>query len=374
MSDKWVCIDDESEAALGPYLTALNSGPTGIQIERASIQDIGPLIDGLKQYNALGFLIDLRLDEVASQSGTKAAFRGLTLAQELRTRMTEGEIQSLPLVLWSVDRKLRSSWDGDNTGHDLFDRVYVKDKDVGHNPMLVANELSSLSTGYANLRRRVGVGYSHFWKTLGIEEDEASGLDPRISEDLAGRERHFAHEWARFIMGQLIDRPGPLISEDLLAARLGIDRSKSLAWPKLQQRITVECGYDGVFADGWKRWWSHRLDAWWRALPFSPGPLRKITATDRVAFLCNNLNDNGLTAAPPILSGYSEHYWVICKGLDMPLDVSDGVVAVLPDLKAWQDRPYLSFKAALDRTGRPKWRPHPFEEARLRAAAQAIEE
>ena len=370
MREAWVCIDDETATTLRPYLAALEETSAGITLGRVALGDIGAMIDTLKATRAVGYLIDLRLDEIADEHGGKVAYRGLTLAQELRTRMTEGELQQLPLVLWSVDWKLSKSWYGDDTGHDLFDRVYVKDKDVVDNSEQTARELASLSKGYRRLADSVAQGIEGFWLALAASGDARQSLDPRITEGLALRERHIPHEWSHYTLKHLIDRPGPLIPEELLLARLGINRETSPDWKQLlQAEIGPACGYAGVFSDGWPRWWAYRLEEWWRNLAGSPGDLRTLRAGERVQTLRKTFPYKRLEAAKPIEDGYGDRFWTLCMGLRQPLDTGDGVVAMAADLRAWQDRPYLSMKAALERIGRPDWRPHPFEEARVRAAA-----
>ena len=57
-------------------------------------------------------------------------------------------------------------------------------------------------------------------------------LDVRLANHFKNV-KYPTHEYALFILRELIERPGPLISEELLSARLGIDRDNSPDWIKL---------------------------------------------------------------------------------------------------------------------------------------------
>ena len=64
------------------------------------------------------------------------------------------------------------------------------------------------------------------------------------------------------IFVQALVQPGMLISEDLLATRLGIDRSSSAVGNGLRE-ATSAVFYSGVAADSFVLWWARGLEAWW---------------------------------------------------------------------------------------------------------------
>jgi hypothetical protein len=87
-------------------------------------------------------------------------------------------------------------------------------------------------------------------------------LDVRIQEYFKSK-AHTVHELARFILRDLIGRPGLLIEEIRLAARLGIDVENSSDWAKLLN-LLEEYKYTGPFNQAWPRWWAYGIEKeWW---------------------------------------------------------------------------------------------------------------
>lgn len=378
MSAKWVCIDDDKANIIQPYLDQLSAAAKANQaaaqagetldFDRWQPSPLDKLLERLQAADPDGVLIDLRLDEVANEAGERVAFRGLTFAQELRTRMTEGGQRAIPIVLWSVDGKLQSSYAADNTGHDLADRVYVKDRDVVHRSGVAAAEMLALEAGYKAVAGAVAGGPSAVWKLLDLQDDEVAELDGRILEGLLARNRQVAHEWASLIVRELLERPGPLVDDAIVAARLGVDPN-STDWPALWTLVHEKAGYSGVFSLGWPRVWNHRMIGWWESIAGENAIIQRLPAVTRVEVLKRALGLD-LRPAEPIAQDYSTRYWTLCRGYKRALDPADGVLALVPDLKPWQDKYYLSVQAALERVGRDEgWRPHVLELPRLDALA-----
>lgn len=367
MSDNWVCIDDDKEEVIQPLLDGITAADGAVTFDRWRPEPLAELLVRFAKADPAGVLIDLRLDEVANEAGERVTFRGLTFAQELRTRMTEGGQRPIPVVLWSVDAKLKSSYAGDNTGHDLADRVYLKDQDIVEGVDRVAREMKALQFGYKAL---IGIRQpGDLWPLLGLAQNEESRLDARIIDPLVVLEQQVAHEWASLIVRDLLERPGALIDEDLCAARLGVNRA-SEDWPQLWTALHADCGYLGVMHEGWPRIWMHRLRDWWEVRSEAAPDLEPLTAAARVAQLQAVTGLERLRPAAPILQDYSSRFWTLCRGHQRPLDPADGVVALVPDLKPWQEKYYLSMDAALRRLGRNQgWRPDSLELPRVGAAA-----
>jgi len=78
--------------------------------------------------------------------------------------------------------------------------------------------------------------------------------------------------------------------------------------------------------------------------------LRSLPASERVAFLQKSFGLKKIVPAKPITQGYSERFWTVCKATDLPLDPRDGLIVQTRNSKVWQDKPYVSMKAALDGT------------------------
>ncbi len=132
MTYRFICIDDGKPREIEPLLKTLQDRSKGkITIERKRPAPFEDLVVTIRQADPDGLILDLRLDEEADPEGHRARYRGTTLAQDLRTRMSEGDIRSIPIALWSIDWKLKNSFLRDDTVQDLFDQVYDKEMEVG---------------------------------------------------------------------------------------------------------------------------------------------------------------------------------------------------------------------------------------------------
>jgi hypothetical protein len=250
-------------------------------------------------------------------------------------------------VLLSTFDKLRQSYNRDETSHDLFDRIYTKEN-VGEEAQRISAELCALVKGY---RRIIDGRDSHIplHQLLGLPECYASVLDVRMKEIFPEDEPKPTHKYALFILKELIDVPGPLIDELVLAARLGIDIEHSEDWERLKSEFLNSCAYQGPFSEAWPRWWSILLEQWWGTLEGAAEPLPFLNASARVEILKKNIRLEGLQAAEPIEQGYSSKFWTICQARKHPLDPMDGFMIQSREHHPWQERQYVSKIAALYR-------------------------
>lgn len=348
-------------------------GDDELQIEPVYPSSFGEQRKWLREEEPDGVILDLWLDKYApppgQESQEKQDYRALSLAQELRTRATERNVGEFPIVLFSYDNKLDYSYNRDDTGHDLFDLKCLKGslEEFGNKSKEVATRLVSLSKGYKKIldaRSRKGGEGAQFYRFLGYDTDPGF-LDPRILAYFEGRETPIpAHEYARFILTQLLESPdhlkhpleisGPLIPEDILAARLGVDVEQSDGWNQVLNSLPEEIRYSGPFSEGWERWWASPVEEWWESLPRSSSPLRRVEAEQRVEILKEDLGIDGLTAATPIVEAYSSEFWTVCQGsrtskpVKDPLDPIDGFTLSRKDKKPWQDELYISEERAIE--------------------------
>lgn len=357
MPINYICIDDENTAALKPSLDLIEQN-ADIKIDLIEPEKLENSIDNINKKPPDGLILDLRLDK-------KVGYRGPTVAQELRTRMAEGGLRSFPIVLWSVDENLQSSFNRDDTAQDLFDSIYTKD---GIESDQMACELISFVNGYNFINEQLGGGNTEIYKMLGLGNDDSEMLDPRIGDIFQGLDKpKSTHEYARYVHKELILTQGPLINEKVLAARLGIDLEKSPYWEELKELLNDTSGYRGAFNDAWPRWWGRKLESWWLEFSGEKTPLRRLQAPERVEVLNNNFGEGAFLPATPIEDGYELRYWTVCLGYGRPLDTNDGLLAASPELKPWQEPPYISIKAALERVDRDKGvRVHPLELERFK--------
>jgi len=362
MANKYLYLDDESFSTLKALTSAVSGRKHEVEIDivhPASFHDnIHLLLDQIKRYN--GLILDWRLDIFEEgQTNVKFDFRAAALAQEIRTRAAERTVVAIPIVLWSTQTRLAGSYTGDHTSHDLFDRCYDKDE-ISENAQQVRLELISLVNGYKTIQSFLRSNPS-LEKLLGIN---ASLLDVRIQKRFQG-DPVPAYEYARFVLRELIERPGPLISEPVLAARLGIDIVKSEYWKNLLAKIE-KYKYEGPFSDAWPRWWAYGIEReWWFSLVKGQHPLSVLTAEERVGILKRTLRLSKLVFAIPIKQNYHSRYYTICEHCQSPLDPLDGVVISEKEPEPWQERRYISLDVALERKSE-KYIPHPTEIERIK--------
>jgi hypothetical protein len=358
---RFTYLDDEPPEAVRPYVRALESQSKVLQVDhlppRAYPTQMEALRERHREGKLDGLILDLRLDQFADwETGIgRADYRAATLAQEIRTRATEGTLPQFPIVLLSTDERLRRSYVNDDTSHDLFDTKTLKEQiEEPEGAARLASQLIALVEGYHKIeqahskKRGVNRGVS----ILGFE-DAPVFLDPRVLTHFLGRDGTLPiHEVARFILRDLLDTPGPLIDADMFAARMGIDVKRSQDFDKVLTHFS-NAKYSGAFADGWPRWWFAQVEAIWRSLG-KPPTLRASTAKDRVSHLKDVLKLRDLNAAQATEGSSSTAFWTICQATRAPLDPRDGFLLDRQPTYPWQDRLYVSFAALADGTAKTK--------------------
>lgn len=328
------------------------------------------LIRALEDNGFDGVILDLRLDMKANEAENgqveRAKYHATTLAQEMRTLATEGKIRDLPIVLWSLDTRYERYYAPDETAHNLFDLTTVKsDLESESGARDMSEKLIALATGYDSLERileRNNKRKSFVHKLLGFDE-KPGFLGYRIEGYFDNRSALAVHEYARFVIHKLLTETGPMVSEDILAARLGIDYKLSKDWRQLLD-IIDSTRYCGPFKEGWRRWWWPMVEKWWAKK--SSEHLRKLSADQRVKRLCERTGLDRLEKAEPIEEKYSARYWTVCSYYREPLSPSDGLRIKKQNIEPWMDRPFISKKAALLGKGRSRGLEiDPLDEARL---------
>jgi hypothetical protein len=362
MPTNYLCLDDEA-ALVQPIVQLLEQANADLRIEVRPPVPFDEEIRQLGKESFDGLLLDLRLDRAADKDGKRVNYRALSLAQELRTRMTEGEIASFPLILWSVDDNFKISYDKDETSHDLFDRQYYK-ASIIDDKKTVAAEMMDLSKGYKTINSFKSRTVKSIYDRLIDLPDAFDTLDGRIANDIAENRSFPAHVFARSILQNLIFGSGPLVDEKVLAARLGIDIDQSLDWSKLKTRLTDAARYTGVFGIAWPRWWMFKILSEWKKI-CPTAALQRLDAEERVDVLKKAFRLPRLSAAKPLVEGYDTRFWYVCKFLRAPLSPTDAVQLSV-DRREWQDGVYASLKAILDRLHKSNgYEIHAFERARI---------
>lgn len=358
---RYIYLDDEQDNSTQAIADGLRD-TQGIDVQVDVPQkDFGELkkslIDTRGQYD--GIILDLRLD---GDSSNRVPYNAPSIAQELRMLASEGEFVSCPIILCSTDDKMKRGYDLDKTSHDLFD--YKFHKGSGTDWEKHAKKLRALAKGYIEIKDR-----KPDLKKI-IAREDIEDLDSRIFEKLQGNEKApVIYDYAWFLVKKLFHKPGPLIKETLLAARLGIDIDKSSDWKELLN-ILEQAKYQGVFHEGWDRWWFDKIQSNFKEKT-GGRRLASLNAVERVDAIKEFTNLQGLVAAEPISMAKSTYYWTRCEFHKKPLDPLEGFkTASSIDLSPWQEPEYYSLDAILNQPHVCK--PHFSEKERIDSYKQTL--
>lgn len=350
---KYLYLDDAQENSIKPYIRQIEHADRNIEIvlrppKRFDTQIEEVIAELRSSYD--GLILDLRLDE-RTNDNERANFRAPAIAQELRSRAGDDRKLSHPIILWSTDKNLNNSYYRDSSAQDLFDLVCSKEE-IEQKPVEIAKQLLSLVDGYKNIQQIIKKRAKgdlippeeRIRFILGLKKNQ-NFLDPRILNffDGIGENSLEVYKYARFTLKELIEAPGSLIDEQILAARLGIDMVKSSDWETLKNDFLSEFSYKGVFGSGWSRWWGYLLDEWWRK-NVKVRSLRELPAEERIVKLKDYTKLNELVAASPIKEGYSKNYWTICQVERTPLAPINGLILKQNNRQPWQEYSYVSEK------------------------------
>jgi len=351
---RYLYIDDEATNIVTSIAEALSTDRVAVTISHP--KEWPTQVNDLVQNPFDGLILDLRLD-LDKTNGVP--YRGLSLAQEIRTRATETYSElDLPLVLCSADERILQSFASDQTGHNLFDEKFIKTK-IDYSQS--ANILHDLAVSYQKLKEP----QTTFEALLNYD---TSTLDVRLTnyyDDLLSQQAP-VHEVARFILNEIVKKKGVLINEQVLATRLGVDSSNSEDWDSLKEQF-VDAAYNGVFSGAWKRWWMQEIESWWENNISDIQRLRTITAEEKIEVLKEKTGLTGIEAIQPIKKYFGKKFWTVCKGTSRPIDMSDAIlIAGQDNLFPWQENEYVSSEEAVLKTNVAAWKQiHPFERANV---------
>lgn len=342
MAIKYLYLDDDPEGTVGRIATAL-SIPGKLEVEYMTVRLFKPQVEFLlsKDNPYDGLLLDLRLDQRETENGDKAEFTATTLAQYLRTKVydRESELADFPIVLCSQDKKI-GMFSVDLSSHDLFDYKFLKEE-VEENASTIAQRLIDLAEGYQLI-----FSAQKNWNDI-LHYDTRS-LDARIFSRFTGRSQLAIHEYSRHILYELLKPTTDLITEEILAARLGIDINSSAAWNALRDVFFEEARYTGAFSQSWQRWWQPKVHQVFERLCGTT--LASVDGSQRVSLLIEATQLTELASAVPIQLNHSNWYWTICQAYRTPLDPSEGFrLSSEREPLAWQDYDYISLKGLLER-------------------------
>jgi len=304
----------------------------GFEVEQYDPErDINNVIDKIDAYNPDVIIMDYRLNNGSENVNYDAP----TIAATLRNKHREN-FKEIPIILISNEGKIADFYK-DFLNQDLFD--YAIEKQVLNDRQEFFKErVLSYRDSYIKIKEFD----FDILKILGLEEKDSLLLHSLIVKKLEPKKQQI-YEYSRFVNDNLIYAIGTLIGEDVLAARLGVDKS-SEDWSKILDELK-ELKYKGIFKDSHNRWWSEKLEEWWISV-FGVNNLRRLNANERVSLLADKFKF-GLKSANATELSKSTKFWTICKGTNMPLDPFDGIQIIKKDYKPWQEKEYFSKDYAL---------------------------
>lgn len=275
------------------------------------------------------YLMDFRL------TANRGKVDAPTFASTLRT--FGDNHRSKPIVLISTEENL-PAFENDFTSQDLFDFVVGK-KAFRENIEKYSNRIVSLIESYKLIESE---SYD-INKVLSIENHNIA--DYRLIEKLnTAKDKEDTYAFCRIIYYTLIRSIGMLVGKDVLAARLGIDKSSEDF--ELFLKTVSDCKYAGILSSSYERWWFHKVIEFWNGISGNRS-LRRTSANERVAII-NQALDLNLVPAAPLKHATSSNFWTICAVTNEPLDPNEGYVYSKKELEVWQEQEYISLYAALE--------------------------
>lgn len=350
MIKKYIYIDDDKLVNSQAKVKGFNKETLDINAQQHQgtwesqlkyIQERADEIDGL--------ILDLGLCDLPNAENKRADFRGTSLAQEIRTRQKEGKLCSFPIILFSANEKLASLLE--TTGADLFDMCIDKET-CNERFDEISSKLYALAEGYRIIIENNHTAPDSLNNILHIDVEN---IDTRFVAELNNLIGTPTHTIARFIINELLEHQGLLIDTQTLAARLGVDMTKSNDLTRLLEQLDF-AKYQGVFSEGWERWWMWSIEKWWSD-KISHDSLRAMGASQRVDCLKGKLGLTELVAAECLKRAESDTFWTVCQGYKSPIDTIDGLLIDGQDkLYPWQEPKYVSIDAALRRKNKSEWK------------------
>lgn len=244
----WLFVDD-SKGDRDAFAASLCADGL-VSVRAISAGEARGLLEGNRLAPA-GVLMDI---DLSNEPGGNQS--GLGLTADIRAAQNRASTPPFPIVRFSYRAKVAQNIGTDPSSDDYFDLLI--DKDHASEPGVssgIQRQLAGVEQVYAAIAEQPTIPKffalsDELWSLWGSESfDEQIGVVDRV------------HIKARLFVQALI-QPGLLISEELLAIRLGINRASSTGWKRFCESIE-EFRYTGVAAACFNRWWARGLELWW---------------------------------------------------------------------------------------------------------------
>lgn len=313
------------------------------------------ILNMLTEYD--GLIVDQQLDEKPNSDGNLSDYLGSSLAIDIRIKENETSINSedisLPIILFSANPNVPTSLYG--LGDELFDIKIFKSrkkfKEFKTKIPVYKTQMISLVNGYNELKA-LKKSQSSVCDSLKLGNNLGT-IDNRIIDELRRRDSLAVHSKASFILNELIIKQGVLVDEDVLAVRLGINKNKSQeGWQEVLSSLNkFGAKYDGVFCEGWSRWWMPMVEKWWSEVMKEDTYLQFLSASRRVQIISEKLKIKVIVASAKSKFSDNDAYWTVCASSKEPLAIENGLMLSGQDnLYPWQDAVYVSIMSAIEGT------------------------
>lgn len=349
---KLLYIDDDNAGRISGAISGFSKDGSIEVVHSQPLDSLETQIESLckqiKNEAFNGLILDLRLDDYKNANGVAVQFRGTTLAQEIRTRQKEGIMKTFPLFLFSGNDKISESLD--IGGDKCFDLCIEKENIDSSKFPFYRNRFCAMIDAYNSIKENPNT-----LELLDLKDD--SHIDEQFIYDFGLQRKTLKtpNSFLHFLVDEVLEKNGVLISENVLAARLGIDIYSSKDWTKVKESLSCS-SYKGILSSSWERWWMTLVDLWWTNIIDKNSSLRSLSADQRVNKIKSALKLADLDCSTPINKASSVEYWTICLAYNRPLDPIDGLVVANQDnLYSWQDISYVSIEGALNRANIENW-------------------
>ncbi len=308
------------------------------------IQPVTSFEDTLNQIKAHKpnlLLMDFRLNAGVGR------FNAPPFAQFFRSQVVEEHGKSLPIVLISSEKEIRTYY-RDYTSFDLFDFAVEKEtftKKISKYCTL----LKELIDSYELLESEQITQLESAIRLLNVPEKLKLRLDKRLLDILAmDKYQNDPFMMSGLLLSSFVKPIGMLIGPDVLSARLGISID-SPDWNQLIDEL-VEFKYSGLYSKTYERWWSYGIEMWWNENFSNESTLRRLSASERNKLISEKFALKLNSIEKPQFTN-SNRYWTICSGNLTPLDPIDGFEIIKDtDTPPWVEPKYYSLNYLINHT------------------------
>ncbi len=306
---------------------------------------ISYLVDNQTDYN--GIILDWRLD---SEPDSDADFSTEALAQQCRRLVsqnlnTKKFTKDFPMILCSSQPDFASLHEKDTTSTDLFDVICTKNELEDKGSFLIA-----LVEAYTKLN----LEDRNACDILGLTSSKAALISQELIRKLDSIKNQNPHEIISFLQKEVLDKKGALINEDILSARLGVNKN-SEGWSNLLEKIS-DAKYIGLLSCI-DRWWGTLIDEWWE-VNFEADNLKYLAASERILFLEAKYTElvGKLNKLELCEGSMNEEFWTVCYGSGAALSELDGFAIDQHLHYSWQEREYVCLNTAKNEDNIDKWK------------------